>query len=115
MKSVFRMGWILVMFDLPVVEKEERRKASRFRLDLLDSGFFMLQESVYARNCVSYEKYTQHLADVKAIAPHRGSITAIYITDKQWLSSVNMTLVKPKKAKYSIDPGEDRPQQMTFW
>ena len=109
------MGWILVMFDLPVVEREERRKASRFRMDLLDTGFFMLQESVYARNCVSHEKYTQHLSDVKAIAPERGSITAIYITDKQWLNSVSMTLVKPKKAKRGIEAGEERPQQMTFW
>jgi CRISPR-associated protein Cas2 len=109
------MGWILVMFDLPVVETEERRKASRFRNDLLDLGFFMLQESVYARNCVSHEKYPQHLSNVKSIAPERGSITALYITDKQWLSSVNMTLVKPKKAKRGIEAGEERPQQMTFW
>jgi CRISPR-associated protein Cas2 len=109
------MGWILVMFDLPVVETEERRKASRFRNDLLDLGYFMLQESVYARNCVSYEKYGQHLGDVKKLAPERGSITAIYITDKQWLNSVNMTLIKPKKPKRGIEAGEDRPQQMTFW
>lgn len=103
------------MFDLPVVETEERRNASRFRQDLLDLGYFMLQESVYARNCVSYEKYTQHLSNVKRISPDRGNITAIYITDKQWLNSVSLTLVKPKKSKFGIETAEDRSKQMTFW
>ena len=103
------------MFDLPVVEANERRLASRFRQDLLDVGYFMLQESVYVRNCVSYEKYQQHLSKVQALAPQRGSITARYITEKQWLSSVNMTLVKPKRGEYQTEAGEGRPEQMTFW
>jgi CRISPR-associated protein Cas2 len=115
MKSKFRMGWILVMFDLPVVEKAERRQASRFRADLLSLGFFMMQESVYARNCVSQEKYRQHLANVRSIAPERGLINAFFITEKQWLTSVSMTLTKPKRRKYAVEVGTESPQQMTFW
>lgn len=115
MKSKFRMGWILVMFDLPVVEKEERRQAGRFRSELLDLGYFMLQESVYARNCVSQEKYRQYLSDVRGMAPHKGLINAFYITNRQWLDSVSLTLTKPKKAKRAIEAGENMPEQMTFW
>lgn len=109
------MGWILVMFDLPVVEKEERRQASRFRAELMDLGYFMMQESVYVRNCVSQEKYRQYLSDVRSIAPQRGLINAFFITDKQWLTSVSMTLTKPKRKKHAIDAGTEAPQQMTFW
>ena len=109
------MGWILVMFDLPVVEKLDRRQASRFRLDLLDLGYFMLQESVYVRNCVSQEKYRQYLAQVKQLAPDQGLINAFFITNKQWLNSVSMTLVKPSKTKRGIEAGEPMPEQMTFW
>lgn len=103
------------MFDLPVVEPEERRQASKFRQALLDLGYFMLQESVYTRNCVSQEKYRQYLRDVQAVAPDRGLINVFFITDRQWLSSVSMTLAKPKKTRRSINAGEAMPQQMTFW
>lgn len=33
--------WIVVMFDLPVIEREERKAATAFRNDLLDMGFEM--------------------------------------------------------------------------
>jgi CRISPR-associated protein Cas2 len=109
------MGWILVMFDLPTVEKEERRHASRFRADLLDLGFFMMQESVYARNCISQEKYRQYLSNVKSIAPYKGLINAFFITDKQWLTSISLSLSKPKRKNHAIEAGTEAPKQMTFW
>lgn len=109
------MGWILIMFDLPVVEKEERRAAARFRLELLDHGYFMLQESVYVRNCVSQEKHTQYLRELRAFAPEEGLINAFFITDKQWESSLTLTLVRSKRPKYNIEAGEPMPAQMTFW
>lgn len=108
------MGWLLVMFDLPVTEIEERRQASRFRMDLLDEGFFMLQESVYARNCVTRERYNTLLNRVKRLSPDRGLVHAFYITNKQWGDSETLTLCR-KKPKRAIDLGEAMPQQMTFW
>lgn len=38
--------WILVLFDLPVVEKQERKAATDFRNFLLDHGFSMVQFSI---------------------------------------------------------------------
>ena len=38
--------WCVVMFDLPVATKEQRKEATRFRHLLLDEGFWMLQYSV---------------------------------------------------------------------
>ena len=41
--------WVIVMFDLPVVEKAERKAATDFRNALLDMGFEMSQFSVYLK------------------------------------------------------------------
>ncbi len=35
--------WVLSMFDLPTETKEQRRAYTRFRKDLLDDGFTMMQ------------------------------------------------------------------------
>ncbi len=42
----FKMGWLVVAFDLPVVEKEQRKAATDFREYLLDDGYTMMQFSV---------------------------------------------------------------------
>src|SRR5688572_3036734 len=67
--SPFSMGWILAMFDLPVVTKKERKVATRFRNDLLDEGFLMIQFSVYARPCVNFEQLTKHIGIVRKLVP----------------------------------------------
>jgi CRISPR-associated protein Cas2 len=54
--SRYRMGWLIVLFDLPTDTKEERYQATRFRNRLLDLGYLMLQYSVYARCTVILEK-----------------------------------------------------------
>ena len=59
--SPFSMGWLMAMFDLPVMTQEERKVASRFRNDLLDNGFLMIQFSVYARPCVNFEQLNKHI------------------------------------------------------
>ena len=37
--------WLVVMFDLPVVEKTERKAATEFRNNLLDQGFAEFRRS----------------------------------------------------------------------
>ena len=46
-----RLMRILVMFDLPVKTKAERRSATQFRNFLVGDGYHMVQYSVYARVC----------------------------------------------------------------
>ena len=108
------MGWIIVIFDLPVVEDSDRKKASKFRNGLLDLGFFMVQESVYARNCISQEKQKQNVKQIETIAPTKGSITAFYLTDQQWENAVNLALYEPLPRR-GIIPGKGNPDQMTLW
>ena len=52
--SGYRLMWIMVMFDLPVVDPHDRKAATGFRNALLDMGFEMAQFSVYMRFCSGY-------------------------------------------------------------
>ena len=115
MRSKYRMGWLFVCFDLPVEEKEERRLAAKFRKDLLNLGYFMLQNSIYVRSCVTYEKTDKFIKTLKEIAPPTGSINIFYLTDRQWSLSVCVEKYGYKNSKFQQKMGEDAPKQMTFW
>ena len=65
MLSGYRLMWILVMFDLPVVEPQERKAATGFRNALLDMGFEMTQFSVYLRFCSSYPQVQTFCKELK--------------------------------------------------
>lgn len=93
----YKAMWLFVCFDLPVTTKEQRRVAARFRKDLLQDGFSMLQFSVYIRPCPSHESYTVHLNRVKALIPPEGSVSLIRITDKQFGEIANFYGSKRKK------------------
>ena len=82
--SAFQAMWLCICFDLPVGEKEERRRATQFRNRLLDEGFTMKQWSVYM-------KYYKTRAQAEAAAdrlgstvPQMGKVSMIFITDKQF-------------------------------
>jgi CRISPR-associated protein Cas2 len=106
----FKMGWLLVAFDLPVGTKEQRKRASGFREFLKDDGFTMLQWSVYARPCVSFARQQTHLDHVKANIPDEGSVRAIFITRAQWERSY---VIHGKPA--SEVPPEELPEQILLW
>lgn len=109
------MGWLFVSFDLPVVDKDDLREANIFRKNLLKMGYYMLQNSIYVKACVTYEKTDQYIKNIKFIAPTTGSIHVFFITDTQWSKSVCIEKADYKKSKYKKELGEETPQQMTFW
>lgn len=115
MRSKYRMGWLIVCFDLPVGDKTEMREANNFRKALLNLSYFKMQNSIYVRSCVTYEKTEQHIKNVKMVAPTTGSIIVFYITDRQWGLTINIENVNYKKSKYQINAGETGEKQMTFW
>jgi len=104
------MGWLLVAFDLPVLTKEQRKRACGFREFLLDDGFMMLQLSVYARPCVSFARQETHLSRVKAALPPEGSVRAIFITRSQWEHS----FLFHGPPAHEATP-EELPEQLQFW
>lgn len=75
---------ILVMFDLPVVAKKERRAATKFRNSLLNEGYVMMQYSVYYRICNGYDMAKKHIHQLERIVPKKGSVRVILLTEKQF-------------------------------
>lgn len=84
MLSGYRIMWILVMFDLPVVSKKERREATQFRNALLDMGFEMSQFSVYMRFCTSTTQVETFCRKVQQSLPKGGQVNILQFTDKQY-------------------------------
>lgn len=82
--SPYRIMWLFVMFDLPVETGEQRRRATRFRKDLLDLGFEMSQFSIYLKYCASSDKAESISRRVQGKVPPEGKVDMLTITDKQF-------------------------------
>lgn len=106
----FKMGWLMVTFDLPVVKKEQRKCATQFREWLIRDGYQMLQFSVYVRPCVSFARQQTHIRRLKLQIPPEGHVRAIFITRSQWERSyvINGSPAKP------VEP-EDLPEQILLF
>lgn len=106
--SGYRAMWLFAMFDLPVVTKAEKKRAARFRKDLLLRGFTMLQYSVYARHCSSEEFADGIKAEVRHVLPDHGQVRLVAITDRQF---GKMEVFRGKTAAQTEEPP---PQLMLF-
>jgi CRISPR-associated protein Cas2 len=84
MLSGYRLMWMMVLFDLPVGTKKERKAATKFRQFLLDQGFEMSQYSVYMRFCAGKEQAEAYTKKVEKAVPSTGKIHVVCLTDKQY-------------------------------
>lgn len=82
--SMNRLMRILVMFDLPVKTKAERRSATQFRNFLVGDGYHMVQYSVYARVCNGRDSVETHKKRILLALPSKGSVRMLVITEKQY-------------------------------
>lgn len=105
----YRFMRAMVIFDLPVVTKKERKLATSFRRFLLDDGFEMLQYSVYTRLCPDRDNAYTHLDRIKKAAPDSGSIRMLMLTEHQFTS---MCVVAGDKSTQEI---KNTPQQLAFF
>ncbi|MDX2104755.1 MAG: CRISPR-associated endonuclease Cas2 [Alphaproteobacteria bacterium] len=76
--------WVIAMFDLPVDTPAARRAYARFRKDLLEDGFTMMQFSIYIRHCASIDNAELHTARMGAKVPERGEVRFLIVTDNQF-------------------------------
>lgn len=93
---------LLVFFDLPVKTKAERRRATRFRKDLLDDGYIMLQLSVYSRICKGEDTAEKHKKRLKSLVPEEGSVRVLTVTEKQYASMDILIGVAKKTEKIGV-------------
>ena len=77
---------ILVLFDLPVASKKDRKAYSKFRKYLINDGYDMLQFSVYSRITQNHDDAAKHIARLKGNLPPKGSVRVMQITEKQYNS-----------------------------
>lgn len=80
----WRSMWVIAMFDLPTDTPKARKAYARFRKDLLEDGFTMMQYSVYSRHCASIENAEVHLKRMGAAVPAQGEVRFLTITDNQF-------------------------------
>jgi CRISPR-associated protein Cas2 len=65
---------IIVLFDLPVATKKDRKEYADFRKFLIKDGYDMIQFSVYARITLNHDDSKKHIDRLKNI------------TEKQYIS-----------------------------
>ncbi|MFC7334758.1 CRISPR-associated endonuclease Cas2 [Rhodocista pekingensis] len=80
--------WVMVLFDLPVLTKSQRKAATRFRNDLLDLGFEMSQFSVYLRHFAGKEQAEVAVRKIGAVVPATGAVHVLTFTDRQYAAMV---------------------------
>lgn len=80
----WRSMWVIAMFDLPTDTPASRKAYTRFRKELLDDGFTMMQYSVYQRHCASIENADVHVGRMGERLPPAGEVRFLTITDRQF-------------------------------
>ena len=108
MLSGYRLMWMMVLFDLPVLTKQERKDAANFRNFLLDQGFEMCQLSVYMRFCAGKEQSQVYTRRVQSALPPSENVQIIYFTDKQYANIVSFNGA-------TREPTRKNPQQYTLF
>jgi CRISPR-associated protein Cas2 len=103
MLSGYRLMWMLVMFDLPVVSAPERAAANQFRHSLLDMGFSRAQLSVYMRFCTSHTQVQTYCQRVEAALPKGGQVNVLQLTDKQYERIISFQGRRKEPAKKTPD------------
>lgn len=106
--SGYRIMWLIVLFDLPVGTKKERKAATGFRHALLDLGFEMSQFSVYLRFSAGKEQAEALCRQVEAAMPRAGKVHIVQITDRQY---ENIRTYRGKKR----EPGPKNPSQLALF
>ncbi|WP_170999534.1 CRISPR-associated endonuclease Cas2 [Paucilactobacillus kaifaensis] len=87
---------LMVMFDLPVETSKERKAYRKFRKELINEGFLMIQYSIYVRVCVSKQSAGFMEKRIAEFTPELGIVQTMMVTEKQY-NDMNFLLGEPKK------------------
>jgi CRISPR-associated protein Cas2 len=96
---------IIVFFDLPVVTKQQRKIYAKFRKFLINSGFDMIQFSVYARITRNNDDAKKYISLIDKNKPPEGSVRILTVTEKQYSSM--LLLVGEKTAAENFLDSKD--------
>lgn len=85
---------LIVLFDLPVNTKANRKRYQQFHKFLVKDGYTMMQFSVYSRIADGLDGIEKHLGRLRANTPSKGNIRVMTVTEKQY-SSMLFLVGKP--------------------
>lgn len=97
--NYYKQMRLLLIYDLPMIEDEDRRIYQRFHNKLISIGFYMLQYSVYAKVIQNDQAYRQLTTKVNKILPQKGNIALLKVTEKQY---EEMIYLRGEKNKFDV-------------
>lgn len=80
----YRFMRVFVMFDLPVETKKDVRVYNRFRKELINDGFLMMQYSIYVKSVINQDAANTTINKVRRVLPQHGHVRTMIITEKQY-------------------------------
>lgn len=83
-ESLYKQVRVLILYDLPMVEIEDRKEYTKFRKDILKLGCYLVQFSVYAKVIKNEIYYKSFIEKLKNILPKSGEVRIIKLTEKQY-------------------------------
>ena len=99
--------WLMVFYDLPVTQRDDRKVYARFHKEIRKRGYEMMQFSVYRKFVGTADRAERELARLMKICPEKGSVSVLQVTEKQM---GRMTTIW-QGAKRTENP---RPQQLVL-
>ncbi len=92
---------LIVLFDLPVAKKTDRRRYQQFRTFLIKDGYTMMQFSVYTRITSGLDGVEKHLHRLQNNLPPKGNVRVLVITEKQY-ESMRFLVGKPTTQEKTV-------------
>ena len=83
-ESLYKQVRVLILYDLPMSEIEDRKEYSKFRREMLKLGCYLVQFSVYAKVIKNEVYYKSFIDKLKKILPKKGEVRVIKLTEKQY-------------------------------
>ena len=96
---------IIVMYDPPVADMQDRREYSRFRQFLVRDGYTRLQNSVYTRLAVDTKNVEAAILRLKAYLPEAGLVQVLRVSEISFCSM--LTLCGSQSDEGHLVTGED--------
>lgn len=75
---------LILMFDLPTETNKDKRNYRLFRKYLIESGFVMMQKSIYTKIVENPTKARTQINNLELNAPSDGLVQIMVITEKQY-------------------------------
>ncbi len=103
--NLYRQMRLILLYDLPVKNEDDRKIYNYFHTNIIKLGFYMLQYSIYIKVINNDTSLKQYLYKIEKIIPKKGNIIIMKITEKQYQ---DMIYLRGEKNKFeSIVGGKE--------